>query len=511
MDVWVARQPIFDRNQNLYAYELLFRSDRNGAAFDGKDAAAATTQVIANTMLGIGIEKLLAGHKAFINFDRSLLLGNLFSMLPRENTVVEVLETVEADDEVLDACRKLRAQGYTVALDDFERRPETEPLTQFAQIIKVDVKMTSRAEQERMLRNYKPRGIRMLAEKVETREEFEWAFQAGYDYFQGYFFARPNVVSGTRISPVTAVCLNLLREMQRIDLNFGRIETLIASDVGLTFQLLSYVGSAALYRSAPVSSIRHALVLLGENKVRQWASLATLSRLAKDKPDELLVLSLVRAHFSEYLLNLAKTTPAETISPQDAFLMGLFSLIDALLDLPLREALRRADVDHRIGAALLGTAPDGDVLHVIHRLVRAWESGNWQAVSELARRAGIPVSSIGEAYSESALWAEQASQGKASRNYSRHSPRRAHSGVLQLNWRDQSGKKRTLKGSVVDISTGGLGLRAAETVPPHSTVVCDAPELGIRGKGFVRYCERSHSDYLIGVECSEIAGWVGQA
>lgn len=511
MDVWVARQPIFDRKQQLYAYELLFRADRNGTGFDGNDAASATTQVIANTVLGIGIENLLSGRKAFINFDRSLLLGGLSSMLPREDTVLEVLETVEADPEVLAACRKLRQQGYTIALDDFVPRPETEPLTSFADIIKVDVQTTPRAEQERMVLAYRSRGICMLAEKVETQEEFEWALRAGYDYFQGYFFARPGIVSGTQITPMKAVCLSMLREMQQPDLDFNRIESLIAGDVALSFQLLRYVSSASLYRDAPITSIKQALALMGENKVRQWAALATLSRLAKDKPDELLVLSLVRAHFCEYLMRLASEDKTQESLPEDAFLMGLFSLIDALLDLPLKEALRRADVNPTVSAALLGTAPENDLFGVICRLVRAWESGEWATVSELARKAGIPVSSIGEAYAESTLWAEKASQGRANRSYSRRQARQPGTGILKLNWQDEKGRKKTLTAEIVDFSVDGVGLRVSETIPTSATVLCDAPELGIFGRGFVRHCHSSDEEYLIGIECGEETGWRASA
>ncbi len=507
MDVWVARQPIFDRKQQLYAYELLFRAERNGTSFDGHDAASATTQVIAHTLLGIGLEKLLCGRKAFINLDRSLLLHGLFSMLPREDIVLEVLETVEADDEVLAACRKLQQQGYTIALDDFECRPETEPLTRFADIIKVDLRATPRPEQERMLHAYRSRGIRMLAEKVETRDEFEWAWRAGYDYFQGYFFARPAIVSGTQISPVKAVCLNMLREMQRPELNFSRIESVVSSDVALSFQLLSCAGSASLYRTAPINSIGQALIVLGEDKVRQWAALATLSRLAKDRPDELLVLSLVRGHFCEYLLSLADIPQARNLLPQDAFLMGLFSLIDALLDLPLQEALRRADVASGIRAALLGTAADNDLLYLICRLVRAWEAGDWPTVSTLAVQAGISVSAISEAYSESTAWAERASEGRAHRSYSRRYPRKASAGVLKLKWADAAGRQRILEAELVDVSTGGVGLLSSETIPPGAEVLCDAADAGIFGNGSVRYCNSSNAEYLIGIECGEKTGW----
>ncbi|MGD1069753.1 MAG: HDOD domain-containing protein [Bryobacteraceae bacterium] len=498
MNVWVARQPIFDRKMQLYAYELLFRPAQTCDHFDGSDAASATTQVIAHTFLGIGLDNVLSGRKAFVNFDRRLLMGTLHSILPRKDIVLEVLENVEADPEVLAACRSLRAQGYTIALDDFVRRPETEPLTEFAQIVKVDVQATSPDEQQRMLRAYRPRGIAMLAEKVETREEFRWALAAGYDYFQGYFFARPAMVPGKQIPPLKAACLGLLSETQREELDFDRIGTLIAGDVALSWQLLRYVNSALLSRREGIRSVQQALNMVGENNVRHWAALATLPTLAKNKPGELVTLALVRGHFSEYLAKLANKSESS-----DAFLMGLFSVIDALIDLPLYEALSRANVAPAISAALLENAPENDPLQTIHRLVGAWESGDWAAVSRLATQSGIPEIAVGEAYAESTLWAQKALQGIARRAYSRRGARQPSAEVVTLKWADAAAGEITLDVRLINLSAGGLGLHAPAPAPLNSLVAFDAPGLGISGKGSVRYCHSSGGGNLIGIECRD--------
>src|ERR1700694_391365 len=181
MDAFVARQPIFDRARKLIAYELLFRSDTGRNEFDGTEAASATTQVIANTFLSIGWENILCGKQAFINFDRSLLIAGLYSVLPRESVVLEILESVTTDDELVAACQEIHRQGYTIALDDFVDHPRYEPLLRMAKLIKVDMRTTSKQEQERLLQTYRPRGVALLAEKVETHEEFNWARRAGYD------------------------------------------------------------------------------------------------------------------------------------------------------------------------------------------------------------------------------------------------------------------------------------------------------------------------------------------
>jgi EAL and modified HD-GYP domain-containing signal transduction protein len=295
MDVFVARQPIFDRQRQLYAYELLFRSGAHSSAFDGADGAIATTRLLANTLLAIGLENLLCGKKAFINFDRSFLLGGLHSVLPPEILVIEVLESAEPDAEVLAACRRLCEQGYAFALDDFVPDPRREPLARLAKFIKVDLLATSRPDQERLLRIYQPLGIAMLAEKVETQEEFEWALGAGYDYFQGYFFARPATVRAQKIPAAKFACLRLLAEVQRIEPDFGQLEKFICSDVSLSYSLLLYVNSALFWRAAEICSINHALVALGEEGIQHWAALAALLLMAKDKPSELVTLSLVRA------------------------------------------------------------------------------------------------------------------------------------------------------------------------------------------------------------------------
>jgi EAL and modified HD-GYP domain-containing signal transduction protein len=504
MNVWIARQPIFDRETQVYGYELLFRASEYSDRFDGGDAAAATTQVLAHTFLGIGLDNVLSGRKAFVNFDRSLLTGSLHSILPRKDVVLEVLETVDAGPEVLAACRRLRAEGFTIALDDFVSRDETEPLTEFAQVIKVDLQATSRAEQQRMLGAYKPRGIAMLAEKVETQEEFKWALDAGYDFFQGYFFARPAVVPGRQIQPVKAACLGLLSETQRGELNFDRIGTLIASDVALSWQLLRYVNSALHARREGIHSIPQALNLVGENNIRHWAALATLPVLARNKPDELVTLALVRAHFSERLAQLANMAGVSGgCLTGDAFLMGMLSVVDALLDLPLKEALRRANVAPAIGNALLGTAAAGDRLQNIRRLVSAWEAGDWAAVSGLTAQAGIAEDAAGEAYGESTLWAQKALQGAARRNYSRRRTRQSRAEALTLRWTDAASREVTVEAVLINASAGGLGVRANEPAPVNCMVWFDAPGLGISGRGSVRYCHAAREGNLIGIECRD--------
>jgi c-di-GMP-related signal transduction protein len=399
MDVFVARQAILNRQKELYAYELLFRSDLLKNHFDGTDSSAATTQVIANTLFSAGLEGILGGKKAFINFDRKMLLDGAFSILPKETLVIEVLETVEPDEEVVAACARLNASGFMLALDDFVHHPKFEPIVKKAHLIKVDMRSTSRPEQKRLVDNYGSRGIRMLAEKVETLEEFEWARRIGYDLFQGYFFTKPVVVQGRNISTSKMSCLRLLQETQREELDFDKLRGLIKGDVSFSYKLLRFTNSAMFAHQSEIRTIEHALMVLGEEGIRRWVAIAALPGLAKDKPNELIVHSLMRAQFSEKLGRMAGIT-----ATQNCFMMGLFSLLDALLDRTIEYALQQIKLAPPVEEALLRTAATNDRMAIVYSLICRYESGDWDEVTRLAERLGVPAMSIGEAYVESTRW-----------------------------------------------------------------------------------------------------------
>lgn len=402
MDVFVARQPIFDRERKLYGYELLFRSGPDRNEYDGVEPASATRELIANTLLTFGLDTITGGKKAFINFDRRLLLDQWRTILPKQTAVIELLETVKADPEVLEACRLLRDQGYILALDDFVRQPNTEPLTGLANIIKVDVRTTSESEQKLLLEKYGARGVELLAEKVETHEEFENAHRAGYTYFQGYFFARPTIMQRRRIPAAKATCLRLLQAAHQPDLDFGHIEEMISQDVSFSYNLLRFVNSALFYCPSEIHSLSQALLVLGEPGIRRWIALATLPRMTDGKPMELATYSLVRARFCERMAELAGIA-----RQRESFLMGLFSLLDALIDLPLEDALKEVGLAPEIMQTLLGTASERDALANVYRLACRYEGADWDAVEDLARGLGLKVASITHAYLEATQWATQ--------------------------------------------------------------------------------------------------------
>jgi EAL and modified HD-GYP domain-containing signal transduction protein len=402
MDALVARQAIFDRDRRVYGYELLFRSNAGRNEFDGTEGGLATKQVLANSLLVIGLDNLVGTKKAFVNFGRGPLLQGWHASLPHANTVIEVLETVEPDAEVVEACRNLREQGYQIALDDFVFRPGFEALLDVADLLKIEIQSMPRPEQKLLVRSSKARGLQMLAEKVETYEEFEWARQAGYDYFQGYFFARPVIVRGRQIPAAKLHCLRLLQEAQRPELDFERLEVLILEDVSLSYQLLRYVNSPLFALASSIRSIRQALMYFGETELRKWIALATLSRTAEDKPSELIRHSLVRARFCESLARLAQKG-----LEQSAFLTGLFSLLDALIDRPLEETLSTMGLAPEIAAVLRGQAAASDPLAGVYHLAQAYEVADWERVEEIAQQLGVPVASLGEEYCAATGWASE--------------------------------------------------------------------------------------------------------
>lgn len=398
MDIFVARQPILDRKQNVFGYELLFRSGPENF-FSHSDVDEASSRVISDSLHVFGLDKLTAGKRAFINISRRVLVDGLVTVLPKQSAVVEILETVDADEEVIAACRSLKRAGYLIALDDFEMRTGSEPLIALADVIKIDFVATPPAQRQALARNLSSHNVRLLAEKVETREEFTEAMQAGFAYFQGYFFCRPEVVSQREIPAIKRNYLLFLQEVNRPDIDSRRLEPIIRQDVALTVKLLRYLNSVFFGLKTQITSVQQALVILGEQAIRRWASLIALTCIGHDKPAELVVISLIRGRFCELLGPLMRPSrPAE-----DLFLMGMLSAIDALVDHPLSELLVEMPVSLEIKAALLGSATP---LGKLYALVRDYEKGEWESVAGLCAELGIDEAQVPEIYSQSVEWAD---------------------------------------------------------------------------------------------------------
>ncbi|SDZ77211.1 EAL and modified HD-GYP domain-containing signal transduction protein [Desulfuromusa kysingii] len=398
MEHFIARQPIFDTKGRVYAYELLFRSGLHNY-FDCDDPDLAAASVIANSNLLFDLTEMTGGTRAFINCTSTVLVNDLMTTLPRHQAVVEVLEDVEPNDDIIQACQRLKKQGYILALDDFVYHENFEPLLELADIIKVDFLLSDVAEQERLAKVMIPRGIKMLAEKVETYEVYEHAKEMGYQLFQGYFFARPMIISRKDIPTNKIQFLRILKDIHTEDVDFKKLALTIQSEVSLSYKLLKLINSAAFALRHKVTSILQALSLLGLREIRSWVSLLSIASMADDKPAELVVSSLIRAKLCEQLAQTCKIGDRQS----DLFLMGLFSLLDVIMSRPMAEILHEITVEEDIQEALAG-APGK--LGSILELVIATEKGEWEQISRLTLELGVQEDFLSNAYLDAVKWAQ---------------------------------------------------------------------------------------------------------
>ncbi|MES2306640.1 MAG: HDOD domain-containing protein [Gemmatimonadota bacterium] len=399
MDIFVARQPIFDRGRRVVAYELLFRSGLQNS-FGNTDPTVASLSMVGTTLMGFGLDALLGDRRGFFNASRRLLVEEQWRSLPVESAVIEVLEWVSPDEEVIAACAALKAAGYQLALDDFVASPEYEALVEYADIIKIDFLATPVAERAELVQRFKPRGIVMLAEKVETYEDFAMALDAGYDLFQGYFFCKPEMMKGKDLAPFKGNMARLIAEMNRPELDFPRLEELIQQEVSLSVKLLRFLRSASFGWRHEVTSINQALRILGEKAARKWASLVVLTMIGDDKPMELVTTSLVRAQFCE---EVGARLP-NVDRRGDFFLVGLLSTIDALLDRPLPELLQEMSLSEDVREALRGEATAlGECL----AMVTAYDQGDFSRAESLAAERGLDSEELPAAYTKSIAWVDE--------------------------------------------------------------------------------------------------------
>ncbi len=391
---FVARQPIFDREQKVFGYELLFR-DSFADQFRAPDVDAASRTTLDSSML-IGLDTLCRGRLAFLNCTRQVLLEDFITLLPPHMIVIEVLESVPPDHEVQAALARLKQAGYRIALDDFVLHDPREPLTSFADIIKVDLRLADELQRRQLVAHYARRGIRMLAEKVETQDEFLQTRTLGFDYFQGYFFRRPAIVQAREIPTLRIHYLQMLQETTKPELDLRKLEALIKSEANLCYRLLRYLNSSAFFFSGEIRSVRHALAVLGENAIRRWAALVAAVGAGQEK-SELVVNALTRARFCELL------SPRLRFVASDLFLLGLLSLMDSLLEMSMKDVLDRVPVEREVKAALLG---EPSRLTPVYQLFLALEEGNWQLTEMLAGQLGLTSDVVFAAFWTALQWAQ---------------------------------------------------------------------------------------------------------
>jgi len=390
-DIFVGRQPILGPNLKTIGYELLYRNcDVDSANFS--DEGIATAQVLLNTYLDIGLEHVVGSHLAFLNIPKQFLLENHCEALPKHRVVLEILENVEPSPEVLEAITSLSQQGYTIALDDFVFHDRFRPLLELADIVKIDVlgKSDSQLQLEvRQLRDYR---VRLLAEKVESRDVYDTCKQIGFFYFQGFFFYRPDIVRGRQIPGNRAALLELLGNIQDPEISLKHLVEFIRNDLSLSYKILRYVNSGAVGLPRRMECIEQAACMVGIDRIRTWATLIIMGT-GENQPMEMLVIALVRAKMCEQLgQNLS------TDSPEKYFTMGLLSVLDALFAASMEDIIKKLPLPDDILEALTsGTGPMGTVLNC----VKAYEQGEWLELKHLH----LPPATIRDFYVEAIDWA----------------------------------------------------------------------------------------------------------
>lgn len=394
----MARQPLFDRQSNVMGYELLFRNSAENR-FTATDGDVASALTIEQSTSAFGFDQLVGDRKAFVNLSRGALLNGYYKMLPRERTVIELLETVTADAEVLQACKQLKADGYQLALDDFTNAPDVQPLLQFADVVKMDFRQSANACDPRVVAGLRQHGVKLLAEKVESRDEQRRAAAAGYDFFQGYYYCRPEMIQAKDIPPSKLNQLRFLAEVNKDDVSFEKLEELFRQDVGLTLRLLRYLNSAAFGWRHEVPTLSHALSLMGVRPLRKWATMMGLLQLNDGNAPELAVTALARARFAE------RIGPNAGVERQEVelFLTGMLSVVDAMVGRPAREVMSQLAVHPSVTSAVVeGDNELGSVL----RVVTAYERGDWKAVESHASARTLDARALDAAYLDSVQWAE---------------------------------------------------------------------------------------------------------
>ncbi len=393
---YVARQPILDLRGRVHGYELLFRNGPE-AAFIG-DGDLATRTMLDNTVI-FGLERLTGGLPAFVNCTAESLTGRLVDVLPTSMTILEVLESLEPTPQLVAACRKLKAAGFRLALDDFVWKPELAPLVEIADYIKVDFVLMGSLERQAQLRLLHGATVALVAEKVETQEQFRDACAEGFTFFQGYYFCHPVLMENRKVPANRLFQIEILQLMQDANMDLHRLARLVKRDASITYRLLRLVNSPVCAVRQEVSSIESALLVVGEEAFRRIATLAITSELCADRPPELLRMAFIRGRFCELAAGLC------ALDQTEQYLLGMLSLLPAMLRVPMEELASTLPLREDIRQALLGEATP-------HRSLLDWiefhEHGNWAACDAVSQASGLMPEDVIRCYGEAVIWSEAA-------------------------------------------------------------------------------------------------------
>ncbi|UWZ86936.1 EAL and HDOD domain-containing protein [Occallatibacter riparius] len=399
---YLARQPIFDMRGRVYAYELLFRSgpetEFRGSSLD------ATRTMIDNTVV-FGVRMLTGGLPAFVNCTTDALEGKLVEALPPGMAVLEILEDVKPTPKVLSACRRFKKGGYRIALDDFTWQPEMEPLIGLADYIKIDFRSTDAEARRQTLARLSNFSGALIAEKVESHQEYEQARREGFTLFQGYFFCKPFLITRRKVPANHVAHMQLLQAMQQQPLDLQRVCELVKRDASLTYRVIRLANSAIMASRQEVTSIKSAIVKIGDDQFRRIAWLAIASEFNAGRPEEILRMAFIRARFCEL------GSIGTNFEPSQAYLLGLFSMLPAMLQLPMEDAIRELSLSEPLRTALLrdDRPCSSEQCSIQARLawLKSHERGDWPESDSIAAQHGLDNSRLLADFTEAVVWADR--------------------------------------------------------------------------------------------------------
>jgi len=395
---YVARQPILNSDQQVVAYELLFR-DGESNSFPNIDPNQATSNILTNNHLTLGVEAVTGDLPAYINFHADTLLKRFPSFLDPKKIVIEILEDVEVNSKLITAVESLKSKGYKLALDDHDFDPKWEALFPYIDIIKVDVLTHSVIQMSKFIRKVSRLDVTLLAEKVETAEQFAQLKLLGFTHFQGYFFAKPEMLKQRKITTAKQNILDLIAQASKKEMSIDVIGKIFSSDPGLTYKLLRFINSPTYGNSQEITSLKHALIYIGELEVKKFIALLALSDLSEGKCVEITRFSLIRAKFCE-LISLQRN---DEENPPKAFLTGILSLIDGMLDHDLEGVLEVLPIHADIKAALRN---EENYLNQYLQLAKTLEQGFWQESKNITKKLSITYEFACKAHQEALLWTD---------------------------------------------------------------------------------------------------------
>jgi EAL and modified HD-GYP domain-containing signal transduction protein len=399
---YVARQPIFEIGRGLIGYELLYRDSPTASSAEGSESHVMSADVIVGGLLGIGLDRMVGDGLAFVNFARKNMLDETWSLFEPTAVVIELLENVECDAEMVAACKTLVRSGYALALDDYVDDPRVQPLLDLASIVKIDVLGRPRQEIEKLARRLKPRGVRLLAERVETAQMRDDCLAMGFELFQGYLFSRPETLAKRDIKPAQLTLMRLMNLLRDPKVRDTELDDAFRADLGLTYKLLRMVNAAAV-GGRGIESIGHAIRLVGRDTLHRWLALILVSTLAASSgvEREVALTAIARARMCEIIA--AKSMHRR--QADSAFIVGLFSLLDLLLEAPMERIVSQLELSDSVAEALVGR--DGPLAAPL-RLVEAYEGAQWDTARSLAADASLEEETVPGMYLDALSWANEA-------------------------------------------------------------------------------------------------------